>query len=173
MIHPAADGGLWVGTDAGLIRYRDGQQTKYRIGNDPNPYMILALFSDRDGNLWIGTRQRGLLKLRGEAISVYDASDGLVPVMDVYYSRGETRDGRMILHGRPVSPLACNETFLTNNNTASPNALTRLQPPPSLCVHDVFQDRRRNWWVLRWLNDRKTYKLRFYAGADTQFIGGL
>jgi signal transduction histidine kinase/ligand-binding sensor domain-containing protein len=172
IIHPAADGGLWVGTDAGLIRYRDGWQVSYRISNDSNSFNILAFHSDRDGNLWVGTQQRGLLKLKGEAISVYDASDGLVPVMEVYYLRGETLDGRMILHGRPVSPLACNETFLTNNNTASPNALTRLQPPPSLCVHDVLQDSRKNWWVLRWLNDRKTYKLRFYPGPTLDLSAG-
>ena len=52
-IHPATDGGLWIGTNGPLIRYRDGQQLNYRIGNDPNPFITLSFLSDRDGNLWI------------------------------------------------------------------------------------------------------------------------
>lgn len=170
-IHPAADGGLWIGTDGGLIRYRDGQQVNYRIGNSPNPFTMLSFLSDRDGNLWIGTRQTGLLKLKGEAVLVYDASDGLVPVMDVYWLH-ETHDGRMTLFGRPVSPLASDETFLTNDNAKSKGALTHLQPPPSFYVYDVLQDSRKNWWVLRWLPDRKIYKLRFIPGPDINFSVG-
>lgn len=166
-IHLATDGGLWIGTDGGLIRYRDGQQVNYRIGNRPNPFTATAFLSDRNGNLWIGTRQTGLLKLKGEAILVYDASDGLVPVMDVYWLR-ETHDGRMTLFGRPAS----NETFLTNASAKSKGALTHLQPPPSFYAHDVLQDSRKNWWVLRWLPDRKSYKLRFIPGPDINFSAG-
>ena len=167
-IHAATDGGLWIGTDGGLIRYREGQQVNYRIGNDPNPFKILSFLSDRDGNLWIGTQQRGLLKLKGEAVQVYDAGDGLLPVFDAYWLR-ETHDGRMIFFGRPVSPLACNETFLTNNGDVGKGSLTHLQPPPALCFHDVLQDSRKNWWALRWLAEKKIYKLRFIPGPDLNF----
>ncbi len=167
-IHKTADGGLWVGTDGPLIRYRNGQQVNYRIGNDPNPFRILAFLSDRDSNLWIGTQQRGLLKLKGEAVLVYDAADGLLPVFDSYGLR-ETHDGRMTLFGRPVSPLACNETFLTNNGSGGTSALTHLQPPRSLCFHDFIQDSRKNWWGLRWLADRKIDKLRFIPGPQIDY----
>ncbi len=165
-IHPAADGGLWIGTDGGLIRYRDGQQVNYRIGNDPNPFKITAFHSDPDGNLWMGTRQRGLLKLKGESVTIYDAYDGLLPVEDVYWLK-ETHDGRMILQGRAIAPFGCNETFLTAGN----GALTRLRPPPSFCVHDVLQDARKNWWVLRRLTD-KTHGLYFIPGPQLDWSAG-
>ncbi len=168
-IHAAPDGGLWIGTDGPLIRYRDGRQANYHLGNDPNPFLIQAMLTDRDGNLWIGTRQRGLLKLKGEAISVYDADDGLVPVMD-YYGLRETHDGRVSMFGRAVSPLACNETFLTNNGEAK--GLTQVKPPPSLCFHDLMQDRRKNWWGLRWLADRKIDRLYFIPGPELNFSKG-
>lgn len=166
-IHPAADGGLWIGTDGGLLRYRDGQQVNYRIGNDPNPFKINTFHSDPDGNLWIGTRQRGLLKLRGESVMIYDVKDGLLPVEDVYWLK-ETHDGRMILQGRAIAPFGCNETFLTAGN----GALTRLRPPPSFCVHDVLQDSRKNWWVLLWRADRKAHGLRVIPGPKLDWSAG-
>lgn len=171
-IHAAADGGLWIGTDGDLIRYRDGRQVSYRISNDTNSFNIVSFHSDRDGNLWIGTRQRGLLKLKGEAISVYDAGDGLGPVMNGYELRSETHEGRMTLMGRPVSPIACNETFLTNSNAKGAGGLTHLQPPPSLCLHDLIQDSRKNWWALRFLAERNTYKLYFMPGPGLNFSAG-
>ncbi|MBL8168670.1 MAG: hypothetical protein JNJ50_10980 [Acidobacteria bacterium] len=170
-IQAAADGGLWIGSEGLLIRYRDGRQADYRLGNDTNPFRVMSFLSDRDGNLWLGTRQRGLLKLKGEALLIYDGGDRLVPVMDIYYSHA-THDGRMILAGRPISPRACNETFLTGNLAQGQGALTRLQPPPGLCIHDVLQDSRQNWWVLRWLADRKIYKLRFIPGPNLNFSAG-
>ena len=170
-MHVAADGGLWIGSEGLLIRYRDGLQADYRLGNDTTPFRIMSFLSDRDGNLWLGTRQRGLLKLKGEALLIYDGSDRLVPVMDIYYSHA-THDGRMILAGRPISPRACNETFLTGNLAQGQGALTRLQPPPGFCIHDVLQDSRKNWWVLRWLAYRKTYKLRFIPGPNLNFSAG-
>jgi len=170
-IHAAPDGGLWIGTDGPLIRYRAGRQVNYRIGNDRNSFLMQAILTDRDGNLWIGTRQRGLLKLKGEAISVYDADDGLVPVMDFYGVR-ETHDGRMSFFGRPVSPLACNETFLTNNVDTGQGGLTHVQPPSSLCLHDLIQDKRKNWWGLRWMADRKIDRLYFIPGPELNFAAG-
>lgn len=165
-IHPAMGGGLWIGTDGSLIRYRYGQQLNYHLGNDPNPFKILAVFSDRDGNLWMGTRQRGLLKLMSEAVLIYDTGDGLPPVMDVYWLR-ETHDGRMTLYGRRGSLQGCNETFLVGDGL-----LSHLPSPLSLCVHDVLQDSRKNWWALHYLVDRKIYKLRFISGPKLDLSAG-
>ena len=168
-IYAAADGGLWIGSEGLLIRYRDGRQVDYRLGNDTNPFRIMSFLPDRDGNLWLGTRQRGLLKLKGEAVLVYDGGDGLAPVTEVYYLR-ETHDGRMSLRGHRASRL-CIDILLTNSNGAGPGALFRL-PPPAQCFHDLLQDSRKNWWVLRWLADRSIYKLRFIPGPSPNFSAG-
>lgn len=170
-IHRAAGGGIWIGTEFGLIRYRDGQQVAYRVGNSPNPFTFQNFLTDRDGNLWIGTRHTGLLKLTGEAVVVYDASDGLLPVMEVYWLR-ETQDARMILFGRPVSRFGCNDTFLTNDSAGRKGVLDHLQMPPNLCAHDLAQDGRQNWWILRWLPEKKTYRVRFIPGPKLNPTAG-
>lgn len=170
-IHPAEGGGIWIGTEFGLIRYRDSQQVTYRIGNSPNPFILHCFLTDRDGNLWIGTRQTGLLKLAGEAIVVYDAADGLLPVMDVYWLN-EAKDERMILYGRPVSRRLCNETFLTDDSAGRKASLKHLQPPSGFCVHHVVQDGRKNWWVLRWLPDREIYRAHFIPGPRLNLSAG-
>lgn len=63
----AGDGSLWVGTDEGLSRFRDGRFEQV-VGAaalpHPNAYTLLA----EDETVWIGTR-RGLAVLRGSQIS--------------------------------------------------------------------------------------------------------
>src|SRR5437867_2447953 len=50
------EGYIWIGTQAGLVRY-DGYTTKvYKFGlDDPNRYTITCIYEDRKGELWIGT----------------------------------------------------------------------------------------------------------------------
>ncbi|HVF87046.1 MAG TPA: two-component regulator propeller domain-containing protein, partial [Pyrinomonadaceae bacterium] len=67
-VHPARDGGLWIGTTAGLIRYRDGQQALYTTANGLSANHAGALFTDRENNLWIGMAGGGLNKLTGESV---------------------------------------------------------------------------------------------------------
>src|SRR5207245_1564200 len=37
------------------------------------------LASDRDGDLWVGTRTRGLFRLKSQAVKMFTAADGLPP----------------------------------------------------------------------------------------------
>jgi len=61
-------GGLWLGTDTGLYRY------DLLHGNDPEkieldlqtPVNIRSLMHDVKGNLWIGTRNHGVIKYQPE-----------------------------------------------------------------------------------------------------------
>ncbi len=62
----AEDGGLWVGTDEGLSRFRDGRFELVVPATDlphPNAYTLLV----EAETVWIGTR-RGLAVLRGSQI---------------------------------------------------------------------------------------------------------
>ena len=54
-IHEDRSGVIWIGTDAGLARFRDGTLTPYTT-KDGRPYSsVTGISEDRSGNLWIHT----------------------------------------------------------------------------------------------------------------------
>jgi ligand-binding sensor domain-containing protein/signal transduction histidine kinase len=64
----AAGNELWVGTDAGIVRWNGTELTK-ALPASLGRFQALAMILDRDSNLWVGTNSRGLLRItaRGEA----------------------------------------------------------------------------------------------------------
>lgn len=73
------DGYLWLGTYNGLCRF-DGFSfsTLDTLSKSPlsNAY-INALYEDRDGGLWIGTRSKGLAFLKNNHLKIFTDKDGL------------------------------------------------------------------------------------------------
>jgi signal transduction histidine kinase/ligand-binding sensor domain-containing protein len=70
------EGALWIGTDVGLKKYRDGVFTSYTnsdglAGND-----VKALHEDSHGHLWIGT-YGGLTEFAGGKFRSFRQADGL------------------------------------------------------------------------------------------------
>ncbi len=78
-----SDGTLWVGTakagpDLGLQRMVDGRLEAVRTSLlDFSSIAISALYVDRDDSLWVGTTDRGLYRIRGDAVDHFGYADGL------------------------------------------------------------------------------------------------
>jgi signal transduction histidine kinase/ligand-binding sensor domain-containing protein len=66
-----AAGNLWIGTDGtGLLRWKDGQFTRFTRENGLSSDFVWALQPEPDGALWIGTYGGGLARLKnGRAVS--------------------------------------------------------------------------------------------------------
>ncbi len=63
------DGFMWIGTDAGLVRFDGAKFTQMPLAASTTNtvFHITALCEDTNGNLWIGTQQNGLFeKARGK-----------------------------------------------------------------------------------------------------------
>jgi signal transduction histidine kinase/CheY-like chemotaxis protein/ligand-binding sensor domain-containing protein len=56
-----ASGAIWIGTNDELIRFKAGAPTVYRKGNEIPDLTVRAIYPDKNGDLWIGTKRTGLI----------------------------------------------------------------------------------------------------------------
>lgn len=76
------DGSVWFSTGdsntkgVGIFRWIEGQLIRFGTEMGLSNELILALFRDREGTLWVATN-KGLNRLRRHAITAYSVKDGL------------------------------------------------------------------------------------------------
>jgi ligand-binding sensor domain-containing protein/signal transduction histidine kinase len=69
------DGRIWMATNAGLSVF-DGQRFRtYTSRNGLLADELIGLAEDRDGNLWVGTRSHGLMRLAHNGFLTYGAGE--------------------------------------------------------------------------------------------------
>src|SRR5687768_2878161 len=72
------DGTLLIGWSGGIHRLIDGKPEPYAITGSANePIRGRRMVRDRDGGLWIGTFNRGIVHVYGGRSDVFGLSDGL------------------------------------------------------------------------------------------------
>ena len=69
------DRDLWVGTDNGIVRWNGTHLTAPNMPAELNHFQALVMAGDRDGNIWIGTDSRGLMRLNSQGGEVYKEAD--------------------------------------------------------------------------------------------------
>ena len=72
------DGSVWIGTAAGVCRWKDGQWFTIPAAGPAPGEQAHALHLDATGALWIGTRGGGVRRYADGKLSVFTTSDGLV-----------------------------------------------------------------------------------------------
>lgn len=71
------EGSLWIGTNEGLARWREGRLERLSATDSLEGESVLALLEDREGNLWIGTETGGLHILRDARFRAVGTREGL------------------------------------------------------------------------------------------------
>ena len=71
------EGALWIGTNAGLVRWESGKVERFPVTDPLAGASILALMEDREGDLWVGTETDGLDILRDQRFHTLDTREGL------------------------------------------------------------------------------------------------
>jgi ligand-binding sensor domain-containing protein len=60
---------VWVGTDSGILRWNGADLSDKGLPSSLKGFQALTLTRDRDGNIWIGTDSRGLLRFNAEGVA--------------------------------------------------------------------------------------------------------
>jgi len=128
-------GTLWAGTQAGVVRYRNG-----RFERDPrlarfDDQRIHALLGDRDGNLWLALLDVGLCRLGATQVECNDKLAGISG--ETVRSMFEDREGNLWL-GTTTSGIHrfSNSKLVTVTGTMTSNA-----------IRAVHEDRAGTLWI--------------------------
>jgi signal transduction histidine kinase/ligand-binding sensor domain-containing protein/CheY-like chemotaxis protein len=73
-----ANGDIWIGTDAGLARYRDGQLRVFTTADGLTSDLIGPLHEDRQRRLWIATKGGGAARLANNRFTSVAGLDGVI-----------------------------------------------------------------------------------------------
>jgi signal transduction histidine kinase/ligand-binding sensor domain-containing protein len=71
------DGALLIGTHSGIRRFVDGKTEPYRLSGTVRQFQTTKLLRDRDGGLWIGTSDRGVIHSHQRTADVFGPAAGL------------------------------------------------------------------------------------------------
>ena len=74
---PARDGGLWVGTEAGLLHYQNGKTNWFTGAGGKSLRDVRTIAEDRQGAVWFGMAGNGLGCLENGRIRVFGQTNGL------------------------------------------------------------------------------------------------
>src|SRR5262249_31652040 len=132
-----ADGAqsLWVGTDNGIVRWNGTEIQEVELPQRARYFQALALVRDRDGNLWVGTDSRGLLRVNSTGSAFLDAGDHRPN--DAITALFEDREGNLwIGHTGGIERLR-DSAFVTYS---APEGL------PAGGANPVYVDSRRRIW---------------------------
>jgi len=71
------EGTVWIGQNAGIARWRDGEVEHYMLADGLTDESVSAIFEDSDRNVWVGTLGGGLNLFSTGSFSVLGAPEGL------------------------------------------------------------------------------------------------
>jgi ligand-binding sensor domain-containing protein/two-component sensor histidine kinase len=134
----AEDGSLWIGTDNGIIKYKDGSASLYTTSNGLSDNRVSAVMQDREGNIWIGTISGGLCKLENESIVSFATKEGLP--QDYVANVVEDKEGRIYAatSTKGLAEIA--------GGRAIPVSWS-ANPPFGDLGQRILQDRAGYWWI--------------------------
>ncbi len=114
-------GSIWLGTDQGLYRWREGEAMLVDDLSQFRTQMIKSLAVDPAGGVWLGTDQ-GVLKRELDQIKPFDRKDGLPSMTMTYRSAVIDGEGR-IWFGTYQGPIRWQAPLSLNLETPPPEFL--------------------------------------------------
>jgi ligand-binding sensor domain-containing protein/signal transduction histidine kinase len=145
------DGTLLIGIRGGMRRFVDGKLEPYPLPGKVQHFVTRRLLRDRDGGLWVGTSDRGVVHVHQRHTDVFSLPDGL------------TGDNVLTLfQDRESSVWAATSNGLDRFRDIAVTTLSVKQGLSSAAVGSVLADRDGSVWLgtygglNRWNNGKIT-----------------
>jgi len=126
--------GLWVGLEDGLVRVR-GDRVEREVARGLPRGPVRALWEDRDGTLWVGTRHGLFVRRSRQAEVTLEPSPLPAPVVTAIR---RDRDGSLWVG---------TEMGAVRIQRGGTSPLTTHEGLPSDQVQEIFEDREGSLWV--------------------------
>lgn len=127
---------LWVSSYDGLSIWDDSVFVSFNVITETKDIQISNILQDNEGNYWIGTRSKGLLKIRPSIISTISKSEGLLN--ESMLSLTKLTDGTYLFATN------CGGIYEWNGKNAISSPINKLMP--NQCVWSIFQDSKKRIW---------------------------
>lgn len=181
------EGGLWIGTRAGLAQFRDGAAVSYAAAEGYAGTVARAILEDRDGSLWFAY-QGGVSHVDRGRVRNYTVADGLPhPTARGLWRdrRGrlwvatdgglaeETSPGRFRVHGPSAGVTSAAKSLLEDRSGrlwvaldrgvllvegGRPTAPPALRPLAESSIEAIYEDRDGALWIGTLANGAWRYK---------------
>jgi len=144
-----SEGNIWFyARKGGLLRYANGQFTRYLAKNRLKDSFIRDVFCDREGTIWVGTNSAGLYRLTKKFLTVYTEADGLED--DIVYPICQDASGSIWIGSGSGLARFADGRFTSYSLAIGSNSkvqpLTRGDKRQSLGVRSIYADREGRLW---------------------------
>ncbi|CAA9379139.1 MAG: hypothetical protein AVDCRST_MAG74-229 [uncultured Pyrinomonadaceae bacterium] len=131
------DGALWLSASGNLYRMKDGAVTTYTSQDGVPQSLVRDIFQDRQGDIWLATKEDGICRFNANRFPCYDTTDGLSSnhVMNLF----EDREGTLWVG-----------THELGINRLTRQAVTSLSSADGLAdknVYPLLQARDGSFWI--------------------------
>ncbi|MBC7899190.1 MAG: hypothetical protein H7070_03970 [Saprospiraceae bacterium] len=147
------DGKIWLGTSSGLYEFNPEASKFYRytrqsgLGDD----RYLSMFEDKRGDLWLGTRAKGVFRLSRRGLISFGSEDDIAFIRSI----SGTNDGNALITG-----------FLNNKQVEQKGAKVEVTRDSKVFGHFLWRIGRWGENGLEWLRPALDPLIYFGSGEN-------
>src|SRR5205085_5878187 len=135
-------GTMWFCGAGGLVRFKDGRFTTYTTAQGLSSNAIEAIFEDREGTMWIGTRDNGLMRMTPRVVMTLSEKDGLKG--KIFYPIIEDRTGAVWFGNEGANRIKDGKTTYYPLNLSPPYP---RQSQNAALISSFYEDRQGRLWI--------------------------